>query len=155
MNREERLEGIRTKAEGMGLDYVDTHYSIGLVTRKGQKVVFDKPAGDLDDSFFEPIETLLAALSPKPREPIPDFAAAMEAKLKTTDHKGGRKAWLDIHEGTRMQKIAYFKMRILDELDELMQAETPDEVMGEAIDIANFALMVWDNARLLKEEENN
>ena len=51
-----------------------------------------------------------------------------------------------------MQKIAYFKIRILDELDELMAAETPDEMMGEAIDIANFALMIWDNAQLMKEE---
>lgn len=76
------------------------------------------------------------------RPEVQRFAEAMETQLRANDHKPG---WqqddpLDLCD------------RIQQELDELIQAiegnkdgAPPDsEVMREAADVGNFALMVWD-----------
>lgn len=75
------------------------------------------------------------------RESVRWFAEKMEEKLKKNDHKGG---WdnCDIH---------WLIQRIKEETNELLDAVnsgTPKEnIINEAADIGNFAMMVADIAR--------
>jgi NTP pyrophosphatase (non-canonical NTP hydrolase) len=79
------------------------------------------------------------------REPVRWFAEQMERKLKANDHKGG---W-DIDELWRLMD------RLNQEAQELRRAfnRRPiesfswQEVIDEAADVANFAMMLADRAR--------
>lgn len=100
----------------------------------------------------------------KPREPVEWFAERMERRLRANDHKGG---WEDC-------SIEYLLSRLCEETAELvgtitlghadareafaiakhhlMQAAqeldlTKRTSIGEAADVANFAMMIADKAR--------
>jgi NTP pyrophosphatase (non-canonical NTP hydrolase) len=65
------------------------------------------------------------------------FAQQMEAKLRKNDHKGG---W----EGMTLSRLM---SRLDDEVGELYRALSADtNVIEEASDVANFAMMIADNA---------
>lgn len=70
-----------------------------------------------------------------------NFAKAMEYKLSTKRHKGDRKRWL---EGN----IPQMKRYLIGELEELQEAIdlglSSQEVLWEAADVANFAMMIAD-----------
>ncbi len=87
----------------------------------------------------------------KPRLEIRLFAAAMEKRLQENDHKGG---WGD-------ETLRWLLGRLRDELAELEHAAglgcrscrrgktksiDPVRVLHEATDVANFAMMVAQNA---------
>ena len=71
------------------------------------------------------------------------FAEQMELKLRANDHKGG---WAN-------EDLLWLWSRIREEWEELHTAifcQDPipqDLIVGEAADVANFAMMVADNAR--------
>jgi hypothetical protein len=81
-------------------------------------------------------------------ELVDDFALHMKHKMLANAHKGG---W-------RGEQLSYVFTRLLQEVSELseaiVQCQTPDEdgateenvirVAGEAADVANFAMMVYD-----------
>ena len=86
------------------------------------------------------------ALRPRVRK----FAEQMELALRDNDHKGG---WKECSNG-------YLLTRLREEADELEEAISclamPAEfytgpyrqafvIEGEAADVANFAMMIWDN----------
>lgn len=75
-----------------------------------------------------------------PRAEILEFAKAMEAKLRRHDHKPG---WIHMPDDLIL-KLAFGEMY---ELDIAINHETPEEVMKEAADVANFAMFLWDKAR--------
>lgn len=64
------------------------------------------------------------------------FAEAMFEKLHRNRHK--------VHWSTL--SLEFLMGRLREELIELEMAVTPDEVMDEAVDVANFALMIFDVA---------
>lgn len=69
------------------------------------------------------------------------FAHEMERKLSENDHKGG---WEDCTQ-------QYLSMRLTQEREELRRAvERGDakEILSEAADVANFAMMAADKARM-------
>lgn len=72
------------------------------------------------------------------RPEVAAFALAMEDKLRQNDHKGG---WDDCSK-------QYLAMRLTQEREELRSAiargDPPEDIMKEAADIANFAMMVAD-----------
>jgi NTP pyrophosphatase (non-canonical NTP hydrolase) len=75
------------------------------------------------------------------RPEVRRFAELMELKLRENDHKGG---WGDDTCG------ALFA-RMIEEGDELHEAlaqirPIPEKVASEAADVANFCLMIADNA---------
>jgi len=76
----------------------------------------------------------LASLRPE----VAAFALAMEDKLRQNDHKGG---WDDCSK-------QYMAMRLTQEREELRDAiargAPPEEILKEAADVANFAMMVAD-----------
>lgn len=69
------------------------------------------------------------------------FAEQMERKLRENDHKGG---WNNCD-------ALYLIGRINQEMDELqaaiMDGEGPFEIAREAVDVANYAMMIADQAR--------
>lgn len=74
------------------------------------------------------------------RESLISFANAMEAKLVKNDHKT---------EWSKLPVDAFIR-RLKNEIAELDMAidyETPDKAMGEAVDVANFGLIIWDVIR--------
>lgn len=79
------------------------------------------------------------------REPVKRFAEDMEAKLKDNDQKGG---WEDCN-------LYWLVSRINEETRELARAinlhrdlgASKENIIKEAADVANFAMMVADIAR--------
>jgi len=74
------------------------------------------------------------------RESVMWFALEMEKKLRANDNKGG---WATVHQG-----LLFSKLRI--ETGELYDAISDDydgDVIKEAADVANYAMMIADNAR--------
>lgn len=74
------------------------------------------------------------------REPVQWFADRMEAKLRLNDHKGH---WSNCG-------FPYLDRRLDDKVYELKHARSNLNYGGmieEAVDVANFALMIADNAR--------
>lgn len=75
------------------------------------------------------------------RESVQWFAEQMEARLKANDHKGG---W-------ERDLLSRLFDRLCEEAVELEQAiegnATVDQIAREAADVANFAMMIADNAR--------
>jgi NTP pyrophosphatase (non-canonical NTP hydrolase) len=80
------------------------------------------------------------------------LSAALERKLKANDHKNG---WSDC-------KIGWLVKRLNEEIDEMCAAwvdqqcsddefksEALHNVIDEAADVANFAMMIADNARAI------
>jgi hypothetical protein len=92
------------------------------------------------DHFPYPGDAAPAA-TPDLRREVREFAVAMEERLTANDHKGG---WDDSESDWLMD-------RLREEADELEAALIrspldPNEVRREAADVANFALMLQDNA---------
>jgi hypothetical protein len=94
--------------------------------------------------YFEPNRFML-----KRRNAVLQFSKVMELKLQDNDHKGVD-GWLNETE-------TYLFDRLDDETKELAEAVTlhndnPSKrkakaVMEEAVDVANFAMMVYDRVR--------
>ncbi|MDU0329206.1 hypothetical protein RW092_03185 [Paenibacillus sp. 3LSP] len=90
--------------------------------------------------YKEPVETPI-----KPRESVQWFAEVMENKLRENDHKGG---WDN-------ENIYWLWERLRDEASELLVAvdatrdlyADPLNIVLEAADVANFAMMIADKAR--------
>lgn len=72
----------------------------------------------------------------KLRPVVAAFAEAMELKLRENDHKGH---W-------RYCSGTYLFNRLRGEVNELSRAPA-DQRLAEAADVANFAMMIADNAR--------
>lgn len=73
------------------------------------------------------------------------FAEQQEKKLALNDHKG---SW-------ELESLGYLLERLEDELRELLRACAHGDyrdVIEEAADVANFAMMVADHARRRLEE---
>ena len=86
------------------------------------------------------------------REPLRWFAEQMEQTLKANDHKGG---WEDIDSYDLWRRAE-------EELGELFHAlfvgdhePNADKIIREATDVANFAMMIADNARRALKGVNN
>lgn len=71
------------------------------------------------------------------RKEVKWFAEQMESKLKENDYKGGWKND-DKEELTQL---------LLSEVAELMNTSNRKNIINESIDVANFAMMIADNAR--------
>ncbi len=71
------------------------------------------------------------------RPPLVQFASAMEAKLRKNDHKGG---W-------RNDPIEALRRLMMIEIEEYNVAREfygSEAARSELVDIANFAMMLWD-----------
>lgn len=95
-------------------------------------------------------QILEQAKKPEPMAPLrpqlATFAAAMEATLKANDHKGG---WSSMTE-------QWLWLRLADEVRELeVETRKPDAIrmMREAVDVANFAMMIYDIAAIRAARE--
>lgn len=78
------------------------------------------------------------------RDSVLAFAAQMERKLRANDHKGG---WSN-------ESPEWLLSRLREEVAELEQlvASGGPGVVGEAADVANFAMMVAETAWLRRAE---
>ena len=71
------------------------------------------------------------------RKAVKQFAESMEERLKENDYKGG---WEDC-------SLAYLEARLVEELGEYYGAKAMgDTAPEEMVDIANFAMMVWEKS---------
>jgi NTP pyrophosphatase (non-canonical NTP hydrolase) len=84
------------------------------------------------------------------RSEVSWFSGLMEKELKENDHKGG---WQN-------ESMEHMLVRLQEERDELVYAidkflidkKDPREIFSEAADVANFAMMIADIARLQSQE---
>jgi len=91
----------------------------------------------------------------KLRPEVERFAWAMEMKLRKNDHKGGwRDCDFDYLETRIREELAELGMELmryqiaLHSADEVTLAQQlAEKVQLEAADVANFAMMIADNAR--------
>ena len=72
----------------------------------------------------------------KIRPEVMRFAEAMEMKLQQNDYKGG---WSD-------DSIYCLLSKLYEEIDEFNSTGVYQEMMEEVIDIANYAMMIYDNS---------
>lgn len=74
-------------------------------------------------------------------KPVEEFSKAMIKKLEKNNHKG---SWRDIKE-------AYLLHLLINEVEELYEAsyngKSKEEVRDECVDVANFAMMIFDNCK--------
>ncbi len=76
------------------------------------------------------------------RPVVGTFADAMEARLAANDHKGG---WGDCDVLWLLGRIREERIELCDAVNMLMSGlATPEAVLREAADVANFAMMVAD-----------
>jgi len=83
------------------------------------------------------------------REPVAWFVREMEKKLRKYDHRGG---WDDCTPG-------YLLGRLREEVEELQEerARVPGDFnaeISECCDVANFAMMLADKARKVRDANN-
>lgn len=84
-------------------------------------------------------------------EPVEQFAEAMNSKLRErslgqddfTAPRGPVRYGWQVH-----CDISYLLRRLREELRELEKASGSEEISAEAVDVGNFAMMVWDRARI-------
>jgi len=85
--------------------------------------------------------------APRPQsETLPyvlKFAERMEAKLEKNRHKGGRENWLGHHPYSLLARL---KQEVA-ELEEALGNQSFDNITDEAADVANFAMMIADQAQ--------
>ena len=77
------------------------------------------------------------------RDEVVKFSLGMEQKLRKRDGYGG---W-------RHLPLEYLERKLMAELNELAIAikyESPEEVMSECVDVANFVMFIWDVMRSKK-----
>lgn len=78
------------------------------------------------------------------REAVKWFAEAMERQLKHHDREKGEDGWDE-------ESNTYLIQKLMEEVGELiallMQGEEGEEVLEEAADIGNIAMMLADNNR--------
>lgn len=74
-----------------------------------------------------------------PRKEVEIFTLCMEEKLRRNDHKGG---WEDCAMSDLFERL---KAEVK-ELEEAINGESDVNVMFEAADVANFAMMIAWNA---------
>lgn len=90
------------------------------------------------EGWFEALE---AVFRQGTRESVVWFGAQMEVKLRGNDHKGG---W----ENVGAAKLFTLLLGEVEELREaVLEEHTPPRLIDEAADVANFAMMIADNAR--------
>lgn len=77
------------------------------------------------------------------RPAVQGFAKEMEKRLRANDHKGG---WDKCDDGY----LVWMLRSNFEELSELIFQESKDvqRITKEAVDIANFAMMIADNAKV-------
>ena len=76
------------------------------------------------------------------RSQVMNFARHMEAKLRTKDEEHGEDGWI----GDRTT-VRFLHDRLTEELTEARHAMNdcyPDQLAAECVDIANFAMMIFD-----------
>jgi NTP pyrophosphatase (non-canonical NTP hydrolase) len=81
------------------------------------------------------------------RKEVKEFAQAMELTLRKHDPKKGKDSWKKDSYGSLF-------MHLSEEVQETMEATHPHEIEKEAIDVANMAMMIWDNARTDKNNKD-
>jgi len=112
------------------------------------KPIDERPEGDCYVVLYNQIQAALDETK-EPREPVQWFSEQMERKLAKHDDRPG---WQN-------ENFEYLLIRLMGELGELCSLpKTLDHKMGlenvieEAADVGNFAMMVADNARRLLKD---
>lgn len=113
-----------------------------LKAKKSRKV--KEAVAVVKEVYGSPVEVTKGMTGVAPqyaiREEVMLFSSGMEQKLRKRDGYGG---WKNL-------PLPYIKEKLKGELNELLVAldyETAPEVMSECIDVANYAMFLWDILR--------
>lgn len=82
----------------------------------------------------------------EPREALARFAADMEAKLRKNDHK---KDWRELPVAALLRLLEIE----LEELKVALEYLPVSESRKESVDLANFAMFIWDRLSLLEQDK--
>ena len=138
---------LRERVAELEAERDDARSYIANMYSGNPEATFDRPMTDRIVMFVADLEAQLHAWPGGPtwqkldlRQCVVLFAFAMEKKLKLNDHKGG---WLckDFYCDDALE-------RLRDETEELAKAifdpYGKESILGEAADVANFAMMIAD-----------
>lgn len=82
------------------------------------------------------------------RPEVAQFAVLMEAKLAKKDGEG-KTHWHNLPPEALME---FLEIEVR-ELHAAMRFLSPGEQMGEAVDVANYAMILWDRLRIAEENK--
>lgn len=108
----------------------------------GEHIVLSRAVSDL--SLIDKVLSDVIQFRPE----VLAFATAMEQTLRKHDHKGGWKE-LPIEALLRHLEIELEEFKIAADYYD------PKSAMKELVDVANYALMLWDRIKLETEGNNN
>lgn len=98
----------------------------------------DQQAGRLAAVQGRDVEEAEAVSNIEVRPEVQRVSQAMERKLRRNDHKGGR-------SGCGQERLFGRLLEEVAELEEVLLAGDLQGAAEEAVDVANFAMMIWDN----------
>jgi hypothetical protein len=115
-----------------------------ITNLRASKIIL-KDFKDLDHAIAIKAAEQRVLMEDKPRDEVRKFSLDMEKKLKKRDGYGG---W-------RHLPLDYLAKKLEAEMRELLislKYESPEEVMSECVDVANFAMFIWDIMRSVPDK---
>lgn len=97
-----------------------------------------------DDLILSLLEELYTLRATQPRSQVQWFSGEMERVLKENDHKGG---WDDIQALILLNQLKEETAELADAIENDI---SPEHIIKEAVDVANFAMMIADNMRKIQ-----
>lgn len=107
---------------------------------------YEKQDESLSNKTVDELLDLFGILGPIiPRPSVARFAKQMELTLCNHDAaKGGQNHWSMVN----MEKLLYRAKEELEELRQAISTGDPTKIINEATDVANFVMMIADNASI-------
>lgn len=150
IKRASNRESSAQMLDELGIGYVSHNGGAHLVVEaKNYKIDFwpgtGKYVGRGGTCKGRGIKNMLKYCNPiEIRQSIMLFALEMERKLRLNDHKGG---WENTKDGVLLNKLRVESGELYSALVDPGLGSNSESVIEEAADVANFAMMIADNAR--------
>ncbi len=123
------------------------HVNIEFIVGAGKRQPLIDALQALDEQGLLPCEGYRADDYVQRREALTKFVTAMELKLRKNDHKTSWRLQ-PIEALYRLLKIEMMEFEVADEF------LTVNEARNELVDVANFALILFDRLSLIQQDRN-
>lgn len=140
------LAKTKEEYDRLHLDKIRMSHGIFVVNPEGYIGESTQNEINLAKSLGLDIKYMVDPVDPRDaREAVKKFIVHMEDKLRKNDHKGGWNGW-------SCENLFDLLLEEKNELKEALALGNPFDIIDECADVANFAMMIADNAARVVEE---